>query len=126
MISSFISNYFISRDYIKNNKKYFDNNNSIKNSKILVEFNAFCASHISFSYLANVIATKNVGVHSSLITHLKNGYLFEVGNVNELENLLSKAIKNEIPHLGKQAREEIITNWSAKKEADNLMAVYNS
>ncbi|APG65697.1 lipopolysaccharide biosynthesis protein [Tenacibaculum todarodis] len=74
----------------------------------------------------NVIATKNVGVHSSLISNQKNGYLFEAGNVNELENLLSKAIKNEIPHLGKQAREEIIANWSAKKEADNLMAVYNS
>jgi glycosyltransferase involved in cell wall biosynthesis len=72
----------------------------------------------------SVIATKNVGVHSSLITHSKNSYLFEAGNVSELEILLSESIKNEIPHLGRQAREEILKNWSAKKEAENLIKVY--
>lgn len=72
----------------------------------------------------SVIATKNVGVHSSLITHSRNSYLFEAGNVAELEILLSKSIKNEIPHLGRQARKEILKNWSAKKEAENLMRVY--
>ncbi|MDP5106690.1 MAG: glycosyltransferase family 4 protein, partial [Polaribacter sp.] len=73
-----------------------------------------------------IIATKNVGVHSDLITNSKNGYLFTAGNISELENLLSKAIKNEIPHLGKQARAEIIENWSAKKEAQKLIEVYKS
>lgn len=72
----------------------------------------------------SVIATKNVGVHSELITHKKNGYLFEAGNTLELENLLSKSIKNDIPLLGKQAREEIVKNWSAKKEAENLIKLY--
>lgn len=72
----------------------------------------------------SVIATSNVGVHSELITHNKNGYLFEAGNISELENLLSQSIKNQIPHLGKQAREEIIKNWSAKKEAESLMNIY--
>ncbi|PQJ69129.1 glycosyltransferase family 4 protein [Polaribacter butkevichii] len=72
----------------------------------------------------SVIATKNVGVHSSLITHAKNGYLFEAGTISELEKLILKSINNEIPHLGKQAREEILMNWSAKKEAENLIKVY--
>ena len=74
----------------------------------------------------SVIATKNVGVHSSLITNKKNGYLFEAGNNLELEKLLEQAITNKIPHLGKQAREEILKNWSAKKEAENLMSLYKS
>ena len=74
----------------------------------------------------SVIATKNVGVHSSLIDNQKNGYLFEAGNTSELEILLSKSLKNEIPLLGKEAREEILKNWSAKKEAENLMAVYKT
>lgn len=72
----------------------------------------------------SVIATKNVGVHSALITTNKNGYLCEAGNIAELEILLSKSLKNEIPLLGKEAREEILKNWSAQKEAENLMAVY--
>ena len=74
----------------------------------------------------SVIATKNVGVHSSLITNKENGYLFEAGNVTELETLLSQKINAEIPLLGNQAREEILKNWSAKKEAENLMEVYKS
>lgn len=74
----------------------------------------------------SVIATKNVGVHSELISHKKNGYLFEAGNATELENLLSKFIFKEIPHLGKQAREEIVKNWSAKREAEKLIRVYKS
>jgi mannosyltransferase len=73
----------------------------------------------------SVIATKNVGVHSNLINNNKNGYLFEAGNISELENLLEKSISDEIPFLGKQAREEILKNWSAKKEAENLIKVYN-
>jgi mannosyltransferase len=72
----------------------------------------------------SVIATKNVGVHSSLIHHSKNGYIFEAGNVAELENLIKKSISNEIPLLGKQARKEILQNWSAQKEADGLMKIY--
>ena len=74
----------------------------------------------------SVIATKNVGVHSELITHQKNGYLFKAGNIVELENLLSKSIKEEIPHLGKQARTEVVENWSAKKEAESLIKLYNN
>ena len=72
----------------------------------------------------SVIATKNVGVHSSLIFNAKNGYLFEAGNIKELETLLLKSIKKEIPLLGKPAREEIVKNWSAKHEAKNLIEVY--
>lgn len=74
----------------------------------------------------SVIATKNVGVHSQLITHKKNGYLYEAVNSDELGKLLLDKIKGEIPLLGKAARQEILNNWSAAKEANNLMKVYKS
>ena len=74
----------------------------------------------------SVIATKKVGVHDSLITHAKNGYLFEAGNSTDLEILIEKSITKEIPLLGNQAREEILQNWSAQKEAENLIEVYQS
>lgn len=74
----------------------------------------------------SVIATKNVGVHSELISHYKNGYLFEAGNVSELEDLLEKSINEEIQNLGKQARLDVLKNWSAKKEAQNLIKLYLS
>ena len=71
-----------------------------------------------------VIATKNVGVHSELITDGQNGYLFEAGNNDELEEILIKLLKDEIPMTSKAAREEIIKNWSAKKEAERLSELY--
>ncbi|WP_238559135.1 glycosyltransferase family 4 protein [Polaribacter sp. MED152] len=71
-----------------------------------------------------VIATQNVGVHSELINHGKNGYLFEAGNENQLEDILFKLIEQKIPYLGKEARKEIINNWSAKKEAKSLTEFY--
>ena len=74
----------------------------------------------------SVIATKNVGVHSLLISDKKNGYLFEARNIATLETLLSQKLNEQIPLLGKAAREEIVRNWSSKQEAENLMSVYQS
>lgn len=74
----------------------------------------------------SVIATKNVGVHDDLISHQKNGYLFEVGNVDELKTLLSNKLSNKLPLLGKEARTEILKNWSAEKEAKSLQKIYLS
>ncbi|MBG7611385.1 glycosyltransferase family 4 protein [Polaribacter sp. BAL334] len=73
-----------------------------------------------------VIATKNVGVHDDLISHEKNGYLFEAGKSDELAIILQRLISKEIPFLGKEARIEILKNWSAEKEANELMKMYQS
>jgi len=71
-----------------------------------------------------VIATKNVGVHSELITHKKNGYLFEAGKINELQELLENCIKNQNSYIGIEARKEILLNWAAEKEAKKLINIY--
>lgn len=73
-----------------------------------------------------VIATKNVGVHDDLIKHQKNGYLFEAGNSEELSIILQKIILGENAHLGKESRIQIQKNWSAEKEATELMKIYQS
>lgn len=72
-----------------------------------------------------VIATRNVGVHSELITESESGYLFTPGDVTELRTIISKLINEKLPKTGNQARKEIIANWSAKKEAARLMELYN-
>lgn len=73
-----------------------------------------------------VVATKNVGVHSEMITDAKNGYLYEAGNSSELKEILTSLIEEKKPYLGKSAREEIIKNWSAEKEAILLSNIYKS
>ena len=73
-----------------------------------------------------LIATKNVGVHDDLISHEKNSYLFEAGKSDELAIILQNLISGEIPFLGKEARLEILKNWSAEKEATELIKIYQS
>ena len=73
-----------------------------------------------------VIATKNVGVHDDLISHEKNSYLFEAGKSDGLATILQNLISGEIPFLGKEARLEILKNWSAEKEATELIKIYQS
>lgn len=73
-----------------------------------------------------VIATKNVGVHDDLITHQKNGYLFEAGNVFELQNIILKLITEKLHLFDSESRIEILNNWTAELEAKNLMKVYLS
>ena len=85
-------------------------------------FSLVCAEAMSCEN--TTIATENVGVHSELITQKESGYLFEAGNKEELRRLVVKLIENKIPELGVAARDEIVRNWSAKKEAEGLMEVY--
>ncbi|WP_064966514.1 glycosyltransferase family 4 protein [Tenacibaculum ovolyticum] len=86
-------------------------------------FSLVCAEAMSCGN--TVIATKNVGVHSEMISHGENGYLFEAGNVQGLKNLVVELIKEESSKFEIEAREEIIQNWSVKKEANELLAVYS-
>ncbi|MDY0781248.1 glycosyltransferase family 4 protein [Tenacibaculum sp. IB213877] len=85
-------------------------------------FSLVCAEAMSCGI--TTIATKEVGIHSSLINHKKTGYLFEAGNYQELSLILNDVISGKLPLLGNDARNEIIKNWSAKKEAELLEKVY--
>ncbi len=87
-------------------------------------FSLVCAEAMACG--CNIIATKNVGVHSNLITNKQNGYLFEAGNTEELQQNLQQIILEKKTHLGAEARKEIIQYWSAEKESKNLTEVYQS
>lgn len=86
-------------------------------------FSLVCAEAMASE--CNVLATKNVGIHSELITQQKNGYLFEAGNKKELQEVLLKIMNGELKHLGYEARKEIVAKWDAKIEAENLMKIYD-
>lgn len=85
-------------------------------------FSLVCAEAMSCGN--TVVATKDVGVHSELITNNKSGYLFEAGSFQELEEILFSLVEDESMDLGEEGRKEIVQNWSAKKEAEELFKVY--
>ena len=72
------------------------------------------------------IASEHVGVHSQLIQNGKTGYLFEVGNHQQLEKILERIISGDLKETGSAARAEITEHWSAKLEAERLSELYQS
>jgi len=75
-----------------------------------------------------VIATRNVGIHSSLIRHADNGWLYTAGDADELRSIITgidfesdfyKALK-------KIVRDDIIRNWSVEKESSELVSLYDN
>jgi mannosyltransferase len=87
-------------------------------------FSLVCAEAMACG--CNIIATKDVGIHSELIKNEHNGYLVEAGNVDELQELLNAVMCNKKAHLGKEAQLEISTKWSALQEAQKLMEIYKN
>lgn len=85
-------------------------------------FSLVCAESMSCG--CTTIATKDVGIHSNIIQHKENGYLFEAGNITELSNYLFQIIDEKLPFTGEKARETILQNWSAQKEASELSKIY--
>lgn len=87
-------------------------------------FSLVCAEAMSCG--CNVIATNGVGIHSKIIKDGKTGYLFEVADISGLQELIIKLFEGELPHLGENARNEIVENWSSENEAKKLIELYNS
>lgn len=85
-------------------------------------FSLVCAEAMSCAN--TVIATKNVGVHSEMIKDAETGYLFMPGNITELREIISNFVGKKLPDLENNARQEILSNWSAEKEAEELMTLY--
>lgn len=85
-------------------------------------FSLVCAEAMSCG--TTTIATKDVGIHSDLIQHAENGYLFEAGNSQELSSILQGIVNNNLPSTGEKARISIEKYWSAEKEAAALSKIY--
>jgi len=101
---------------------YYQASHSVVVPSFTEGFSLVCAEAMACG--CNVIATRNVGVHSDIIEENKTGYLFDVQNKSEFGGLLQSLFSGELSHLGENAKNEIVTNWSAQNEADNLMKVY--
>ncbi|WP_233188617.1 glycosyltransferase [Tenacibaculum sp. SG-28] len=85
-------------------------------------FSLVCAEAMACG--KTVIATKNVGIHSQIIQNRHSGYLFDVGNSQELASILKDLITTKLPYVGINAESEINNNWSSKIEAKALYNLY--
>jgi glycosyltransferase involved in cell wall biosynthesis len=71
-----------------------------------------------------VAATAHVGIHSSLITHGLNGFLFETGDVLELQQILKRIMTENLAEIPQNARKRAVSEWDISKQVQALTALY--
>jgi mannosyltransferase len=71
------------------------------------------------------IATANVGIHSDVIRHGENGFLFSAGDISSLKKILEEVITKKVTLNPNTIRQNIIDNWSIEKSADRLFHLYS-
>ena len=71
-----------------------------------------------------VAATEHVGIHSDLITNNETGFLFEKGNVQQLQKILVKVFSEDLSTLAIKARNVAVSKWDVKKQVEALKALY--
>ena len=70
-----------------------------------------------------VIATENVGVHSSLIQAGENGYLFPAGDQEALAEIVGNIVENNRFFKAESLRKSL-AKWDIKKIAEQTITAY--
>lgn len=72
------------------------------------------------------IATEKVGIHSDVIEHGTNGFLFPKGSVSTLREVLKKVIEQAQDLDPEKVRKTILDNWSVTSAAQKLFETYTT
>ena len=70
------------------------------------------------------IATESVGIHSVVIRHGENGFLFPVNDHESLGRILSGIISGKIIIDKGKIRQTIVEGWSVEKNVQELLKLY--
>lgn len=73
----------------------------------------------------STIATENVGIHSDVIKHGENGFLFPPNDISSLQKILSEIISKKISLDPEKIRQTIVGNWSIEESAKRLLELYH-
>ena len=72
------------------------------------------------------IATELVGIHSEVITHGENGFLFPVNNDECLSRIINDVISEKAKLNPEKIRQTIVDEWSVEKNVRELLKLYGT
>jgi mannosyltransferase len=72
------------------------------------------------------IATESVGIHSEVITHGKNGFLFPVNDDECLSRIINDVMSEKVKLNPEKIRQTIVDKWSVEKNVRELLKLYAS
>jgi len=87
-------------------------------------FSLVCLEAMACSLVT--IATESVGIHSEVIRHGENGFLFPKDDHESLKRILTDVMSGKTTLDKKKIRQTIVENWSVEKNVRELMRLYTS
>lgn len=85
-------------------------------------FSLVCLEAMSCGLIT--IATESVGIHSEVIRHGENGFLFPKNDHEFLNRIISDIMSRKVSLDPVRIRQTILDNWSVEKSVSELLKVY--
>ena len=85
-------------------------------------FSLVCLESMSCGLIT--IATEAVGIHSEVINHGENGFLFPKNNHESLGRIISDLMSKKVFLDPLKIRQTIVDNWSVEKQVMELLRLY--
>lgn len=87
-------------------------------------FSLVCLEAMSCGLIT--IATDSVGIHSEVIKHGENGFLFAVNDHESLSRIFTDIINKKIVLDPEKIRKTILDNWSVEQNVKELLRLYGN
>ena len=101
---------------------YYQNSSGVIIASYTEGFSLVCLEAMSCGCIK--IATEQVGIHSEVIEHNKNGFLYPKGSISSLREIIKNVFENPSVLESKQIRQTILKNWSTEVSAQKLFEHY--
>lgn len=103
---------------------YYRTSNAVVIASVSEGFSLVCLEAMACGVLT--IATESVGIHSGVIRHGENGFLFPVNDHESLSLILTDVMSGKIKIDKEKIRQTIVEKWSVEKNVKELLRLYAS
>jgi len=103
---------------------YYNASNVVVIASISEGFSLVCLEAMACGLIT--IATESVGIHSEVIRHGENGFLFPRNDHESLGRILADVMSGKIIIEKGKIRQTIVEKWSVEKNVKELMRLYAS
>jgi mannosyltransferase len=103
---------------------YYRASNAVVIASVSEGFSLVCLEAMACGLIT--IATESVGIHSEVIRHGENGFLFPLNDHESLRRILADVMSGKINIDKGKIRQTIVDKWSVEKNVKELMRLYAS
>jgi mannosyltransferase len=103
---------------------YYRASNIVVIASVSEGFSLVCLEAMACGLIT--IATESVGIHSEVITHGENGFLFPINDDKCLSRIITNVMSKKTSFNPEKIRQTIVEKWSVEKNVQELLKLYGT